>query len=105
MFFLMTCDHHPNKDADRDRLRPDHRTWVRNGGQGLVSVLTGSAQWAEDGTVIGHWGVLEAPTPVAAQAFTDGDPFSTGGVVASSTVTRLADGFAAERIRPRLSEV
>lgn len=104
MYFLMTCQHHPNKDAERDRLRPLHRAWVRSGGQGIASVLAGSAQWADDGTAIGHWGILEATTPEAARAFTDGDPFATEGVVAKSTVTRLADGFAADRISPRLTD-
>jgi uncharacterized protein YciI len=105
MFFLMNCRHYPDQDATRDALRPQHRAWVRSGGQGLVSVLTGSAQWADDGTALGHWGILEAPTPEAARAFTDGDPFAMGGVVAQSTVTRLADGFTADRINPRMTVV
>lgn len=103
MFFLMTCLHHPNRAAQRDRLRPAHRDWVRSGGAGRVSVLIGSALWGDDGTPAGHWGILEAETLAAAHAFADGDPFATGGVVATATLTRLADGFMADRIAPRMT--
>ena len=103
MFFLMHCDHHPDQDAARDRLRPAHRDWNRSGANGRVSVIIGSALWAEDGTPLGHWGLLEADTPDAARAYADGDPFATGGVVARTTLTRLADTFMADRITPRLT--
>jgi hypothetical protein len=103
MFFLMECRHHAGMDAARDRLRPAHRDWVRTGGDGLASVLIGSAQWADDGAAIGHWGILEAETPASARAFAQGDPFATGGVVAQIAVTRLADTFMADRIAPRMT--
>lgn len=103
MFFLMQCHHHPGRDADRDRLRPLHRDWVAGGG-GVASVLIGSAMWADDGTAIGHWGVIEATTAEAARAFAEGDPFYTGGVVATVSMTRLADGFQAHRISDRMTK-
>ncbi|MCB1394674.1 MAG: hypothetical protein H6898_09495 [Rhodobacter sp.] len=103
MFFLMECRHHPGRDADRDRLRPSHRDWVKSGGAGLASVLIGSALWADDGTALGHWGILEAATPEAARAFAEGDPFAIGGVVADIALTRLADTFMADRIAPRMT--
>ncbi|GAB4260921.1 MAG: hypothetical protein Kow0013_04950 [Pararhodobacter sp.] len=103
MFFLMHCRHHPGQDAVRDALRPAHRDWVRSGGEGVVSVLTGSALWSDTGETSGHWGILEAPTPDAARAFAEGDPFATGGIVAEITLTRLADSFAADRISPRMT--
>ena len=103
MFFLMRCTHRPNADADRDRLRPAHRAWNRSGGEGRVSVLTGSALWDDAGTALGHWGILEAAGPEAARAYIDADPFVTGGVVAQIDLTRMADGFAADRINPRMS--
>lgn len=103
MFFLMECRHHPGRDADRDRLRPIHRDWVKSGGEGLASVLIGSALWSDDGTALGHWGLLETTTPAAARAFAEGDPFATGGVVADIALTRLADTFMADRIAPRMT--
>lgn len=95
--------HHPNKQDERDRLRPDHRDWVKSGGNGLCSVLIGSALWDADGEAIGHWGVLEADSEVEARAFSEGDPFFAEGVVAELKLTRLADGFQAQRISERMS--
>lgn len=103
MFFLMRCTHRPGADADRDRLRPAHRDWNRSGGGGRVSVLTGSALWGDDGTAIGHWGIVEAASPEAARAYIDADPFVTGGVVTQIELTRMADSFAADRINPRIT--
>ena len=103
MLFLMECHHHAGAAEARDALRPAHRQWVASGGQGLASVLIGSALWADDGAALGHWGILEAPTAEAARAFAEGDPFATGGVVAALTLTRLADTFMADRISPRMT--
>lgn len=103
MFFLMECHHHPGKDADRDRHRPAHRDWVRSGGDGLASVLIGSALWDGDGRALGHWGVLEAATEADARAFADGDPFAVSGIVAETRLTRLADTFQATRIAERMT--
>ncbi|GGD20409.1 YciI family protein [Sinisalibacter lacisalsi] len=104
MFFLMECRHHPGKDAERDRLRPSHRDWVGTGGNGLASVLIGSALWDEAGQAIGHWGVLEAATEANARAFAEGDPFAAEGVVAETRLTRLADTFQADRIAERMTQ-
>jgi len=104
MFFLMECRHHEGKAAERDRLRATHRDWVRSGGNGLASVLIGSALWNEAGQAIGHWGVLEAETPENARAFAEGDPFAAEGVVAETHLTRLADTFQASRISDRMTQ-
>lgn len=101
----MTNTHHPAQDAARDRLRPAHRDWVKSGGNGLASVLIGSAMWSEDGQAIGHWGVLEAASEAEARAFAEGDPFVTGGVVADIAITRLTDTFQAARIADRMSVI
>lgn len=103
MFFLMECLHNDGVADARDRLRPVHRDWVKSGGDGLASVLIGSALWADDGTAIGHWGILEAETPEAARAFAQGDPFAREGVVREVKVTRLADTFMADRVSPRMT--
>ena len=100
MFFLMVCHHHDGQDAARDALRPDHRTWVASGGDGLARVLVGSAMWGDAGQGIGNFGILDADSPEKARAFAEGDPFARGGVVARIEITRLADTFQADRIRP-----
>lgn len=102
MFFLMECHHHPDKDAARDRLRAEHRDWVKSGG-GCASVLVGSAMWDDAGRAIGHFGILEAEDKASAQAFAEGDPFATGGIVAGITLIRLADTFQADRIAARMT--
>ncbi|MHA7874765.1 YciI family protein [Roseivivax sp.] len=102
MYFLMVCTHAEGADvpARRDALRPEHRAWVASGGEGRAKVLTGSALWDEAGAGIGNFGILEAARPEDARAFAEGDPFFTGGLVTGYTLTRLADGFRAERIEP-----
>ncbi len=95
--------HHSGKQDARDALRAAHRDWVGSGGNGLCSVLIGSALWDDAGEAIGHWGVLEAPTREAGQAFAEGDPFYAEGVVATLNLTRLADGFQSHRIADRMS--
>ncbi|MHA7888632.1 MULTISPECIES: YciI family protein [Roseicyclus] len=102
MYFLMICRHGDQAEiaALRDALRAEHRAWVRTGGDGLARVLTGSALWDEAGAGIGNFGILEAETEADARGFAEGDPFATGGVVARITLTRLADGFRADRIVP-----
>lgn len=103
MFVLMRCLHKPGADAERDALRPTHRDWNKSGGEGLVSVITGSALRAPDGTAIGHWGILEAESLDKARAYIDGDPFTRSGIVTDIELTRMADGFAADRINPRIT--
>ena len=102
MYFLMICDHGEGSDvaAKRDALRPEHRAWVVSGGEGVAKVLTGSAVWNDAGEGIGNFGILEAESAEKARAFAEGDPFYKGGVVKAYTLTRLADGFRAERIDP-----
>ncbi|MCA2011273.1 YciI family protein [Cereibacter sphaeroides] len=103
MYFLMRCTHRENADEARDALRPAHREWNRSGANGLVSVITGSALWTDEGVALGHWGVIEAASMADARTYIEGDPFVTGGVVTGIELTRMADGFAADRINPRLT--
>ena len=102
-FFMMRCIHHPDMDALRDEARPTHREWVGSGGNGLASVLIGSAMLNEDGSALGHWGVIEAASADDARAFAEGDPFNGRGVVAEIILTPLPDGFQAHRITDRMS--
>lgn len=102
-FFLMRCVHHPGKDGERDRLRPQHRDWVGTGGNGLVSVLIGSALHDDAGAGIGNWGVLEARGMADAHSFATGDPFNKAGIVKQIELTALPDGFQAARITSPMS--
>lgn len=103
MFFLMECRHHPGMEAERDAARPLHRDWVASGGNGLASVLIGSALLDSTGTAAGHWGVLEAASEDRARNFAQGDPFATAGIVADIRLTRLADTFQHQRIADRMT--
>lgn len=102
-FFLMRCLHHPGRDADRDRLRPAHRDWVASGGEGLASVLIGSALLDETGASAGKFGILEAASAAEARRFAEGDPFARGGVVRAIEITPLPDSFQQDRIGRRMS--
>lgn len=108
-FFLMRCLHHPGQDAARDATRPRHRVWVQSGGEGLVSVLIGSALTDDQGRSIGNFGILEARSQADALAFAEGDPFNAAGIVAGIEITSLPDTFQAQRIAdpmsPRLNAV
>ncbi|QOL79427.1 YciI family protein [Pseudooceanicola spongiae] len=102
-FFLMQCLHHPDQDAARDALRPAHRVWVSSGGEGLVSVLIGSALTDATGSSIGNFGILEAESEANARRFAEGDPFAQAGIVASITLSPLPDSFQAQRITDPMS--
>lgn len=106
-FFLMRCLHNPGVGDLRDQMRPEHRKWVGSGGDGLVSVLIGSALQDETGAGIGNFGILEARSAADARRFAEGDPFYVAGIVSSIELTALPDGFQVTRISdpmsPRLS--
>jgi len=102
-FFIMKCTHHVGQDAKRDEVRPIHREWVGSGGNGLASVLIGSAFLTDQSVPAGHWGILEADDAAAALAFAEGDPFNKNGVVAEIEITPLPDTFQAHRITDRMS--
>ncbi len=98
MYFLMTCDHHPDQDDARDEHRPKHREWVGSGGNGLAVVLIGSATQHADGSTRGNFGVLQADSLENAVAFAEGDPFAQAGIVKSISMVPLPDSFQAQRI-------
>ncbi len=101
MYWLMTCRHRPDVTALREQHRDAHRQHVATGGGGLARVLIGSALTADDGeTPIGNFGVLEAPTREAAQAFAENDPYARADLVESIEIVALASRFQAHRIDP-----
>jgi uncharacterized protein len=101
MYWLMTCRHKPDAAALREAHRDAHRHHVATGGGGIARVLIGSALTADDGeTPIGNFGVLEAATREAAQAFAENDPYARAGLVDSIEIVALASRFQAHRIDP-----
>jgi len=103
MFVLMRCLHKPGQDAARDEHRPAHRAWVSSGGNGLVSVLIGSAILKENGETAGNFGILEAKTLEDARAFAEGDAFTVAGIVETIELTPLPETFQAHRITDPMS--
>jgi uncharacterized protein YciI len=101
MYWLMTCRHRPDAAALREQHRDAHRQHVATGGGGLAKVLIGSALTDDDGEApIGNFGVLEAASREAAQAFAENDPYALAGLVDSIEITALARRFQAHRIDP-----
>jgi uncharacterized protein YciI len=101
MYWLMTCRHKRDRLHLREQHRDAHREHVATGGGGLAAVLIGSALTEDDGeTPIGNFGVLEAPTREAAQAFAETDPFARAGIVESIEIVALPSRFPARRITP-----
>src|SRR5690349_7153185 len=101
MYWLMICRHKRGMADLREQNREAHRHHVSTGGGGLAKVLIGSAITDDDGeTPIGNFGVLEAPSREAAQAFAENDPFDLAGLVEHIEITALASRFQAHRIDP-----
>jgi uncharacterized protein YciI len=99
MYWLMVCRHRPNMTELRNQHRDAHRQHVATGGGGLAKVLIGSALTDDDGeNSLGNFGILEAPSREAAQAFAEADPFAITGVVESIEITALASRFSAQCI-------
>jgi uncharacterized protein YciI len=103
MFILMRCLHKPGQDAARDEHRPAHRAWVGSGGNGLASVLIGSAILAENGETAGNFGILEAKSLEDARSFAEGDAFNLAGIVDTIELTALPETFQAQRITDPMS--
>jgi len=101
MYWLMICRHRPNRNDLREQHRDAHRQHVATGGGGIAKVLIGSALTEDDAeTPIGNFGVLEAPSREAAQAFAENDPYARAGLVESIEIIALASRFQAHRINP-----
>jgi uncharacterized protein YciI len=100
-YFLMICRHHPDAAERRAGARDAHRAHVTSGGGGIARVLTGGPLTEDDGeTATGNFGVLDAPTREAAEAFAASDPYAQAGIVQSVEIIPIANRFQANRIDP-----
>ncbi len=98
MYWLMICRHRQNIEKLRDLYRAAHRKHVSSGADD-VTVLLGSALTLDDAsTSLGNFGILEAPTREAAEAFAEADPFARAGVVDSIEIIALSARFSAQKV-------
>ncbi|MBB3017400.1 hypothetical protein FHR70_000440 [Microvirga lupini] len=101
MYWLMICRHKSGMEEQREQHRDAHRQHVATGGGGIAKVLIGSALTEDDAeSPLGNFGILEAPTREAAQAFAENDPFARAGLVEAIEITALSSRFQAQRIDP-----
>ncbi|KEQ04234.1 YciI family protein [Pseudorhizobium pelagicum] len=102
-YFLMRSMHNSGMEALREKHRPQHREWVSSGGDGLVSVLIGSALTDSAGAAQGNFGIIEAHSETDARRFAEGDPYAKAAVVREIELTPLPDTFQAQRITEPMS--
>jgi uncharacterized protein len=77
--------------AARAELRPSHLAYIE---AHVGVVLAAGAKLSDDGTTaLGSLFLLDVDERADAEAFHAGDPFTAGGVYASSTITRWRKGF------------
>lgn len=74
----------------RERLRPEHRQWLREHPGHPVTVVHGGptldARGAMDGTLL----IVDAPSEAAVQAFVAGDPYVRNGLFRQLAIRRWA---------------
>lgn len=81
MLFALICTDKPDGLPIRKENRPNHLAYLTSLGAALKFA---GPFTAEDGeTMNGSLIVVEAPSPAAARAIADGDPFARAGLFAS----------------------
>ncbi len=82
--FLVTALDHRDSAKKRDRLRPDHLSWL----EGLADqlMLAGPLRQSADGPVIGSHLILKADNETAIRGQLAQDPYAKGGLFASVTI-------------------
>ena len=90
MLWAIACVDKPNTAAIRDQHLQPHRDFLQS--QKGILVLAGATQSDDGATAIGSLFVVNVGSRAAAQAFSDGDPFTQAGVFASITITRMRKG-------------
>jgi uncharacterized protein YciI len=90
MLWAISCVDKPNTAAIRDEFLKPHREYLQS--QKGILVLAGATQTDDGKEAIGSLFVVNAGSRSEAKAFSDGDPFTKGGVFASVTITRMRKG-------------
>jgi uncharacterized protein YciI len=90
MLWAISCIDKPNTAAARAEVLQPHRDYLQS--QKKILVLAGATQ-NDDGTeAIGSLFVVNVGSRAEAKRFSDGDPFTKGGVFATITITRMRKG-------------
>jgi len=90
MLWAISCVDKPDTVSIRTERVEAHRAYLKS--QKRILVLAGATQ-NDDGTqAIGSLFVVNVGSRAEAKAFSDGDPFTQGGVFASVTITRMRKG-------------
>lgn len=89
MLFLIECRQVPEGQAIRDAHYDAHRAYLRDSPVDIK--LAGPLVEDDGGKRIGSVFIVDVPDRAAAQAFSDGDPFSRAGLFQTVTVTRFLD--------------
>lgn len=89
MLFAINCVDIPDSAAARQKVRAAHSEYLK--GSRKILLLSG-ATMNDAGEAIGVLYVVKAASRAEAQAWVDNEPFTTGGVFASVTVTRMRKG-------------
>ena len=90
MLWAIHCIDKPNTAAIRDQRLQPHRDYLTS--QKRILVLAGATQNDEGTASTGSLFVLNVSSRAEAKKFSDGDPFTQGGVFASVTITRIRKG-------------
>ena len=88
MYFAIFATHRPDSTELRLQARPTHREYLRDmAAYPEVMVVHGGPTLAEDeATMNGSMMIVEAPSLVAAKAFSAGDPYRRTGLFAACEV-------------------
>ncbi len=90
MLWIITNVGRPDSDADRERLRPSHLEYLHT--KEDILVLSGPMQNDDATKVHGSVFLVSTKDRAEAQAFSDNEPFTKGGLFQSTTLTRMRKG-------------
>lgn len=90
MLWAIICVDKPNTAAIREERLLPHRAYLQS--QKGILVLAGATQTDDGKEAIGSLFVVNVNSREEAKAFSDGDPFTKGGVFSSVIITRMRKG-------------
>lgn len=90
MLWAISCTDKPDSAAIREKVLQLHRDYLQS--QKGILVLAGATQTDDGKEAIGSLFIVNVGSRAEAKAFSDGDPFTKGGVFAAVTITRMRKG-------------